>query len=272
MLGHGAGARRAGRARRRAGPARGAGVLAHQRARRAALGAVPWSLSLSSAGTILSAGARRRGRRLGAARRPRARRVSRVLHRPGVAGVASARHRPDPGVRAAAAPDGDWIALASLAGRAAGNLRQPNHLSSLLLWSVVAVVWLAEASCCDGRHRGRAGARLFIFVDRAERLAHRRARHADARGWGLLDRRLSRGTRAVLLLLAPVVYARDLAGRRRSGPTHGDQIFGGRDAAGRRSGDISSSRFGDLVEHAGADRVASLARASASASSISPGR
>jgi hypothetical protein len=35
--------------------------------------------------------------------------------------------------------DGDWIAQASLPGRATGNVRQPNHLSSLLLWSVVAV-------------------------------------------------------------------------------------------------------------------------------------
>ena len=31
--------------------------------------------------------------------------------------------------------DGDWIAVSGIAGRAVGNLRQPNHLSSLLLWS-----------------------------------------------------------------------------------------------------------------------------------------
>ena len=62
-----------------------------------------------------------------------------------VAGVASSADRPDPGVRAARWPDGDWIALAAIAGRAIGNLRQPNHLSSLLLWSIVAVVWLGEA-------------------------------------------------------------------------------------------------------------------------------
>ena len=50
-------------------------------------------------------------------------------------------------------PDGNWIALAALAGRAAGNLRQPNHLSSLLLWSVVAVVWLVEAKPLRRPHR-----------------------------------------------------------------------------------------------------------------------
>jgi len=32
-------------------------------------------------------------------------------------------------------PDGDWIARSGIPGRAVGNLRQPNHLSSLLMWS-----------------------------------------------------------------------------------------------------------------------------------------
>ena len=39
--------------------------------------------------------------------------------------------------------DGDWIAHSSVAGRAVGNLRQPNHLSSLMLWAAIALVgWL----------------------------------------------------------------------------------------------------------------------------------
>ena len=42
-------------------------------------------------------------------------------------------------------PDGNWIARTYMAGRAVGNMRQPNHLSSLLLWSIVAAVWLGEA-------------------------------------------------------------------------------------------------------------------------------
>ena len=42
--------------------------------------------------------------------------------------------------------DGEWIARVGN-GRAAGNLRQPNHLSSLLLWSLVALAWLAEPQC-----------------------------------------------------------------------------------------------------------------------------
>ena len=69
--------------------------------------------------------------------------------------------------------DGDWIALASPPGRATGNLRQPNHLSSLLLWSVVAAIWLGEARRSSA---GRASCwrSLFIYVDRPERVAHRR--------------------------------------------------------------------------------------------------
>ena len=40
--------------------------------------------------------------------------------------------------------DGNWIARSGLVGRAVGNLRQPNHLCSLLLWAVIAAVALLE--------------------------------------------------------------------------------------------------------------------------------
>ena len=40
--------------------------------------------------------------------------------------------------------DGSWIARSGLVGRAVGNLRQPNHLCSLLLWAVIAAVALLE--------------------------------------------------------------------------------------------------------------------------------
>ncbi|MBB3196131.1 PglL family O-oligosaccharyltransferase [Roseateles terrae] len=40
--------------------------------------------------------------------------------------------------------DGTFIARTGLAGRAVGNMRQPNHLASLLLWSCVAAVWLGQ--------------------------------------------------------------------------------------------------------------------------------
>ena len=40
--------------------------------------------------------------------------------------------------------DGEIIAQSGLAGRAVGNLRQPNHLASLLIWSAIALVPLVE--------------------------------------------------------------------------------------------------------------------------------
>ena len=41
-------------------------------------------------------------------------------------------------------PDGEIIARSGMPGRAVGNLRQPNHLSSLLLWAMIALVALFE--------------------------------------------------------------------------------------------------------------------------------
>ena len=54
-------------------------------------------------------------------------------------------------------------ALRTSTGRAVGNLRQPNHLSSLLLWAIVAVVWLGEARVLR-RWAATLLALLFIFV------------------------------------------------------------------------------------------------------------
>ena len=40
--------------------------------------------------------------------------------------------------------DGQWLATSALPGRATGNIRQPNHLGSLLLWALVGVVVLLD--------------------------------------------------------------------------------------------------------------------------------
>src|SRR6218665_489330 len=40
--------------------------------------------------------------------------------------------------------DGQVIARSGIPGRAVGNMRQPNHLASLLMWSCVAAVYLAD--------------------------------------------------------------------------------------------------------------------------------
>jgi O-antigen ligase len=136
--------------------------------------------------------------------------------------------------------DGNWIARTSFDGRAVGNLRQPNHLCSLLLWSIVAVLWLGELQASR-----RAAAyvlalvMLFVVVLSGSRTGLVGALMLAL--WGLLDRRLAGPTRT-WLLLAPLAFALFwLATYALAQQSH--HVFGGaaRFASG---GDISSSRFG----------------------------
>ena len=136
--------------------------------------------------------------------------------------------------------DGDWIARTSVEGRAVGNLRQPNHLCSLLLWAIVAVVWLGEARVLR-RAFSLALAALMLFVVVLSGSRSGVIGAAMLALWGLLDSRLTRPSR-VALLLAPVAYGLFWLGTS-AWAQHSQHVFGG---AGRFStgGDISSSRFG----------------------------
>jgi O-antigen ligase len=101
--------------------------------------------------------------------------------------------------------DGDWFALPSTPGRAFGNLRQPNHLATLLLWSALAVVPLLEGA------RLRAAVAWPVFGGLVFALVLTASRTGVVgivvlALWGLFDRRLSRNARA-LLLAGPVFYA-----------------------------------------------------------------
>ncbi len=134
--------------------------------------------------------------------------------------------------------DGNWIAASGFPGRAVGNLRQPNHLSSLLLWSCIAVVGLLEL----GRLRRRAaGVLLAAFVFAVVLTASRTGLVSVLllAAWGLLDRRLSRPAR-VLLIAAPLVYALAWAGMA-EWAAHTRHPFGGEERLAET--DISSSRF-----------------------------
>jgi O-antigen ligase len=102
-------------------------------------------------------------------------------------------------------PDGDLIARSGLPGRAVGNLRQPNHLCSLLLWGVIAVVALMEMR----RLAFKWAAALIVLMVFAVELSASRTGAVGLgllAAWGLLDKRLSRPAR-VLLVLTPVIYA-----------------------------------------------------------------
>ena len=136
-------------------------------------------------------------------------------------------------------PDGHWIARSGLAGRAVGNLRQPNHLSSLLLWSAIAIVPLLEL----GRLRRGLGQGLFVLMCFAVVLT---ASRTGVIGvgllalWGLFDRRLS-GPTCVLLLLSPLFYALAWLGLA-AWAEASRHAFGGETRLAEA--DLSGSRFG----------------------------
>ena len=100
--------------------------------------------------------------------------------------------------------DGTWIAASGLPGRAVGNLRQPNHLCSLLLWAVVAAAALREL-------RGWPVALLALVCAALVFAVELSASRTGAVGlallllWGALDRRLSPGTRWCLVA-TPLMY------------------------------------------------------------------
>ena len=103
-------------------------------------------------------------------------------------------------------PDGTFVARSGLVGRAVGNLRQPNHLASLLVWAVIAVVPLVE-----WRRLPRwLGALVAAFLMFGVVLSGSRTGLYGGTAvlvlWGVFDRRLSGFTRVMLLgaLLFPL--------------------------------------------------------------------
>jgi O-antigen ligase len=137
-------------------------------------------------------------------------------------------------------PDGDWVARTYIPGRAVGNMRQPNHLSSLLVWATIAAVWLTERGTFK-RWIGVALSLLFIFVIVLSASRTGTVSVGLLAVWALLDKRLSRPTR-LLLLLAPVAYGVFWLGTS-AWADYSHQVFGG-ETRFTTKGDISSSRWG----------------------------
>ena len=136
--------------------------------------------------------------------------------------------------------DGDWIAHTYVTGRAVGNMRQPNHLSSLLLWATVAVIWLGDGAVVR-RWLSQALALVFVFVVVLSASRTGTLSVVLLAVWGLFDRRLSRATR-VLLMLLPLAYGGFwLATSAWADYSH--HVFGG-EGRFTTKGDISSSRWG----------------------------
>lgn len=93
--------------------------------------------------------------------------------------------------------DGTWIAHYGIAGRAAGNLRQPNHLASLMMWAAIAAVFVTERRDWRAALPPLLLAFVFTVVLSASRTGY--GGIAMLAVWGLLDRRLARSARLSLL-------------------------------------------------------------------------
>jgi hypothetical protein len=154
-------------------------------------------------------------------------------------------------------PDGNWIAHSSVAGRAVGNLRQPNHLSSVLLWAAIALVgWLEirrhQTVSSNSSYRSMEWKQprclpigtwlcMGFFIWAVVLTASRTGLVGVAllALWGLADRRLSRSSRW-LLIATPVMYAIAWWGMAWWAQA-AEQTFGGQQRLAE--GDISGSRF-----------------------------
>ena len=205
-----------------------------------ALGALPWAMGTSAAGLLAATMALALG---GAALRPtRALLIAffAAWVAAGVCGSAIALVQ----VFAPAWPDGDWIARSGMPGRAVGNLRQPNHLATLLLWSAVAVVPLVELGAL-GRTRVRRTAALGLMALTVLGITLSGSRTglvgiALLALWGALDGRLSRYSRG-LLLAAPLLCAASWGLTAWWSSLHEAHAIGA--AARLGEGDLSTSRF-----------------------------
>jgi len=136
--------------------------------------------------------------------------------------------------------DGVVIAVPTIAGRAIGNMRQPNQLSTLLMWAIAAAVWLGV--------RSRWPKALLIGVVAA--LVFGVALTASRTGtvgvvllgvWGLIDRRLPGWVRLLLLASLPL-YALSWWGLEQWLSAHGVAYYGEDQIKKTLHGDASSSR------------------------------
>lgn len=93
--------------------------------------------------------------------------------------------------------NGSFIARSGIPGRAVGNLRQPNHLASLMMWAAVAAVFITERRGWRATLAPLLAAFVFTVVLSASRTGY--IGIAMLAAWGVVDRKLSRGARLSLL-------------------------------------------------------------------------
>jgi O-antigen ligase len=136
--------------------------------------------------------------------------------------------------------DGNVIAAPTMAGRAVGNLRQPNHFSTLLVWSCCSATWLGAR----GRLRPWQAALLVaLFIMGIVLTASRTGMVGMVflALWGLLDKGLPRALR-LTLIGAPLIYGACWGGMWLLSQTDKNVAFAA-EARLHDHSDISSSRF-----------------------------
>lgn len=100
--------------------------------------------------------------------------------------------------------DGKFIAEPTMVGRAVGNLRQPNHFSTLLVWACCGAAWLgARARLPAWLASGLIALFIWGIVLTASRTGM--VGMAFLAIWGLMDRRLPKLLR-ITLVGAPAIY------------------------------------------------------------------
>lgn len=136
--------------------------------------------------------------------------------------------------------DGTFIAVPTMPGRAVGNLRQPNHFSTLLVWSCCGAAWLGARGRLRSWH---AAALLVLFIWGIVLTASRTGMIGVGllALWGVLDRRMPRALR-IALTSAPVIYGLCWGGMWLL--SHADRnVAFAAEARLHDGSDISSSRF-----------------------------
>lgn len=143
--------------------------------------------------------------------------------------------------------DGNWLARPAQPGRAVGNVRQPNHLSSVLVWALVAAVPLAQPLLSGGRRLlwrlvwlAVMGLLVWAVVLSGSRTGALSMLVLAL--WGLVDRRLGGFLRLVLLAM-PLLYGLGWWGMDAWGAAGHAVASTEHLRAGFEGGDISSSRF-----------------------------
>jgi O-antigen ligase len=136
--------------------------------------------------------------------------------------------------------DGRLVAFPTAPGRAVGNMRQPNQLSTLLVWGCAAAVAVAIVRRWSAV---RLGAMLLALTLAVVLTASRTGMVGIAMlaAWGALDRRLPRHARWLMALTLPVYFAGWWGMEQWSAAT-GDFFYGDDQVKKTLHGDPSSSR------------------------------